>query len=465
MIAQQRTTHVHPRHPAIGARPGAGLGARPRTGRSARLAVVTIALLIGACQSPATASPSASQIAIGNASALPNASSATASTTPSNAPSTPPAATPAAPAPSIPAPGARTAWSAPVTVPGLDGCYAVVAAVDDKGRDHIAATCTNGNGSELRYSDSSNGQSWATAVLKAPAGRYELDPQLALDGTKLYLAYTRVAPTDGGCGDDGLTDVGVYIRTRTLPSGAWSDPKRIGAVGDHLQSFRVNGSSFHATVTTDNDVATMYEIQTGDTLRRYTIGDAAGQTSLRVGDDGKGRIAYESSKGIAYGMVAGDRFASSTIPNSTNGWNPILALGPGNLAYVVWNRSYHGIGCAGPGDQPEDGTYFATNAGGTWASSRVTPQVGGASLTIDAATGEVNVVVVSGGSAGPRLIRFHRAPGATSWAHETVMQGAAGSPVIRADPKTGALFVAYSIEILDPDSDNSETHVEVVARH
>jgi hypothetical protein len=351
-------------------------------------------------------------------------------------------------------------------VPGLSGCYAVVAAVDDHGRDHLAATCTNGNGSELRYSDSSNGQSWTTAVLKTPAGRYELDPQLALDGNKLYLAYTRVAPTDGGCGDDGLTDVGVYVRTRTLPSSAWSDPKRIGAVGDHLQSFRVNGSAFHATVTTDNDVATRYEIQTGDTLRRYTIADAAGQTSLRVGDDGKGRIAYESSKGIAFGMVAGDRFASTTIPNSANGWDPILALAPGNDAYVVWNRSYHGIGCAGPGDQPEDGTYFATNVGGTWASSRLTPQVGGASLSIDPATGEVNVVVVSGGPAGPRLIRFHRAPGAATWQHETVVEGPpTGSPVIRSNPKTGALFVAYYIEVFDPDSDISETHVEVVAHH
>jgi hypothetical protein len=452
MTAHPRSTDVHPHHPAV----------------IARFGVAAIALMIGACQSPAAVSPPASQIATASSVGLPSAQPAVEpSAPPAETPTDPDAAAPGAtPTPaSTPATPASTAWSRPVSVPGLSGCYAVVAAVDDRGSDHLAATCTNGNGSELRYSDSTNGRDWTTATLKTPIGRYELDPQLALDGSKLYLAYTRVAPTDGGCGDDGLTDVGVYVRTRNLPGGAWSDPKRIGAVGDHLQSFRVSGSALHATVTTDNNVATMYEIQTGDTLRRYTIGDATGQTSLRVGDDGKGRIAYESAKGIAYGMVAGDRFASSTIPNSTNGWDPVLALAPRNDAYVVWNRSYHGIGCAGPGDQPEDGTYFATNAGGTWASRRLTPQVGGASLSIDPAIGEVNVVVVSGGPDGPRLIRFHRAPDATTWEHETVVHGPIGSPVIRSNPKTGALFVAYNIEVFDPDSDISETHVEVVARH
>jgi len=348
----------------------------------------------------------------------------------------------------------------PVTVPGLSGCDAVVAAVDDGGRDHLAATCTHGDGSELRYADSTNGRGWTSATLQTPTGRYELDPQLALDGNKLYLAYTRVAPTDGGCGDDGLTDVGVYVRSRILPGGAWSDPKRIGAVGDHLQSFRVSGSVVHATVTRDDGSSTTYETMTGDTLRRYPIGDAAGQTSLRVGDDGKGRIAYESSKGIAFGMVVSGRFASTTIPNGTNGWDPVLALAPGNDADVAWNRSYHGIGCAGPGDQPEDGTYFATNAGGTWVTSRLTPQVGGASLTIDPATGELSVVVAT----GRRLIRYHRAPGATTWEHETFIQCPASSPVIRANPKTGALFVAYTLEVNNLDTDTSETDVEVVTQ-
>jgi hypothetical protein len=426
------------------------------------IVTLAVAVSVGGPPAQAAASPSAPLMALRS----PSPSLAVDA-------SNPPSAAPSAPAPkpapkATPVPAAPAAWSKPATVPGLSGCYAVVAAVDDAGRDHLAATCSHGNGSELRYSDSTNGRTWKTATLKAPAGRYELDPQLALDRGKLYLAYSRVAPTDGGCGDDGLTDVGVYVRSRTLPDGAWSEPKRIGGVGDHVQSFRVSNSVLHATVTADDGSSTTYETMTGDTLRRYTIGDATGQTSLRVGDDGKGRIAYESSKGIAFGMIAGDRFVSTTIPNSRNGWDPVLALAPGNDAYLVWNRSYHGIGCAGPGDQPEDGTYFATNAGGTWTSSRLTPQVGGASLSIDPATGEVNVVVVSGGPVGqdgPRLIRFHRAPNGTTWEHETVVKGAIGSPVIRANPKTGALFVAYYTEVFDPDSDISETHVEVVVRH
>lgn len=445
MNALHLTTTVHERHPAIGA----------------RLGVAVIALLIGACQSPATGLPPSSQVAAGSSLEVPSERPAIEQTAPpADPPSSAPSATPTAPPASTPATPASTAWSTPVPVSGLSGCYAVVAAVDDDGRDHLAATCTHGDGSELRYADSTNGRDWTSATLQTPTGRYELDPQLALDGNKLYLAYTRVAPTDGGCGDDGLTDVGVYVRSRTLPGGAWSDPKRIGAVGDHLQSFRVTGSVFHATVTADDGTSTSYETMTGNTLRRYPIGDAAGQTSLRVGDDGKARIAYESSKGIAFGMVVGGRFASTTIPNGTNGWDPVLALAPGNDAYVVWNRSYHGIGCAGPGNQPEDGTYFATNAGGTWVTSRLTPQVGGASLTIDPATGELSVVVAT----GRRLIRYDRAPGATTWEHETFIQGSASSPVIRANPKTGALFVAYTLEVNNLDADTSETHVEVVTQ-
>lgn len=446
MNAHHPTTTVHERHPAIGA----------------RLGVAAIALLIGACQSPATGSPPSSQIAAGSSLGVPSARPAIEPSAPPAGTTTDPApsATPTTPPASTPAPPASTAWSAPVTVPGLSGCYAVVAAVDDGGRDHLAATCSHGNGSELRYADSTNGRDWTTATLQTPTGRYELDPQLALDGNKLYLAYTRVAPTDGGCGDDGLTDVGVYVRSRILPGGAWSDPKRIGAVADHLQSFRVSGSVFHATVTAGDGSSTTYETMTGDTLRRYPIGDAAGQTSLRVGDDGKGRIAYESAKGIAFGMVVGGRFASTTIPNSTNGWGPVLALAPGNDAYVVWIRSDHGGGCAGGEDHPEDGTWFATNANGTWVTSRLTPQLGQASLTIDPTTGGLSVVVAT----GQRLIRYDRAPGATIWAHETVIQGSASSPVVRANPKTGALFVAYTMEVNNLDADTSETHVEVVAQ-
>ena len=314
----------------------------------AALGVATFALLIGVGRTPAGAtSSSAPPIALGSASPGPSQPVASSNPTPSAAPSVTPSKPTATPVPAT--------WSKPVIVAGLDGCYAVVAAIDDHGLDHIAATCGN-NGSQIRYAASSDGKTWKTNVLQPPSGRLELDPQLAFAGDTLYLAYTRVAPVDGGCGDNGLDDVGVYYRTRTLPNGAWSEPTRIGAVADHLQAFRVSGSVVHATVTNEKDGKTAYETLTGGTLARYTIGDATGWTSLRVGDDGKGRVAYESTHGISFGMVSGDKFSSSTIPNSTNGWDPSLTLARGNVAYLVWNRSYHGGGCAEPGPDPLDGT-------------------------------------------------------------------------------------------------------------
>ena len=166
---------------------------------------------------------------------------------------------------------------------------------------------------------------------------------------------------------------------------------------------------------------------------------------------------FQRDRGIC--GYCGDQFSSRTIPNSTNGWDPALALAPGNDAYLVWNRSYHGLGCAGPGPDPLDGTYFATDASGTWVSSRLTTLVGGTSLTLDPATGELHVLV----SDYRRIVYFHRARGA-DWAHEDLARGGASSPVIRQDPTTGSLLVAYVRDVISIDMETSESHVEVIAR-
>ena len=407
---------------------------------------------------PPTSAPSSSALPIALAgdaassapSGGPGATSslAVASSDPSSSPSALPSAVPSAPpAPSAaptPAPIAA-GWSKPLAVKGLETCSAIVVAIDDRGTDHLAATCGNA-ATEIRYAVATDGRTWKTSVLKPPAGRFELDPQLAFAGNTLYLAYTRVAPVDGGCGSDGLADVGVYYRTRSLPGGAWSQPTRIGVVADHLQSFRVNGSVLHATVTNEKSGKTSYETVTGGTLRRYTIGDAAGWTSLRVGDDGIGRVAYESTHGISFGMVSGGRFSPTRIPDSSNGWDPILTLAPGNAAYVIWNRSFHGIGCVGPGPDPRDGTYYATDESGTWVTSRLTALVGAASLTVDPKTGELHAIVVD----GRRIVHFHRLPGA-DWTHETVVRAMAASTMLRQDQQTGSLFMAYVVYPLDGD--------------
>lgn len=414
------------------------------------IVVLVIGIAVGgspaaavAPSSPLTAvgdsSPSLGPVASDLPSGAPSSLAPTATATPTPKPTTKP------PAPS--------AWSKPAKVKGLDNCWSVVAAIDDRGVTHIAATCGYQNASQVRYAASNDAKVWKTTAWAPPDGRLETDPQIALSGKKLYLAYTRLAPVDGGCGDDGLEDVGVYYRTRMLPSGTWSKPIRIGKIADHLQSFRISGTVLHATVTNEKARETVYETVTAGTTVRYPIGDAAGGTSLRIGDDGKARVAYESTHGISFGMVKGDRFSSVVIPNSSNGFVPALILGPSNVAYVMWTRSYHGFGCAGPGPDPEDGTYVATNASGTWVSSRMTPLLFG-TMTLDAATGELHAVVQD----RDRMVYFHCSPDG-AWTHETAIRTPASPALIRMDPRSGALFVA-----LVNSSREGTQDIEIAAR-
>jgi hypothetical protein len=80
-------------------------------------------------------------------------------------------------------------------------------------------------------------------------------------------------------------------------------------------------------------------------------------------------------------------------------------------------------------------------------------------MTLDPGTGELHVLVGD----SRRIVYFHRAPGG-DWAHETLARGQVSSPVIREDPTTGALFVAYVVYVEDIDMETSESHVEVIAR-
>ena len=313
-------------------------------------------------------------------------------------------------------------------------CTSVVATIDNSGTEHVAANCDT----NIRYAVSAAGGTWTVTDFMPPVDRLEKDPQIAFDGNTLYLAYTRMAATQGGCGDDGLRDLGVYYRVRTLPNGAWSDPKPIGPADDHIQSLRVNGT-IHATVLNDKDGKTYYETLNGSTYHRYLIANAAGPVSLRLGSDGRARIAYETKAGsLAYGVFRGAGFTTSVIPGSNRGYTPILVLGKGNAAYVLWNRGYHGRGCVVPDPLAGDGTYFGTNVGGRWVYSRLTSSEGAASLVVDARTGDVQALV----AVGTRLVDYVKQPSAP-WRHSTLVNGFASPAVLREDPNTGALLVAY----------------------
>jgi len=402
------------------------------------LAAVVVALgagigwvTLGSAAKPAVVAAGASLPASGIALGSPSSSSASASaSSDAGAPSEQPAAT----VTPTTQPVTVASWSKPAMIGAPGQCTSIVATIDNSGTDHVAANCDT----EIRYAVSAAGGTWTVTDFVPPVDRLEKDPQIAFDGNTLYLAYTRMAATQGGCGDDGLRDLGVYYRVRILPNGAWSDPKPIGPADDHIQSLRVNGT-IHATVLNDKDGKTYYETLNGSTYHRYLIATAAGPVSLRLGSDGRARIAYETKAGsLAYGVFNGSGFTTSVIPGSTAGYAPILVLGKGNAAYVLWNRGYHGFGCAEPGPGPRDGTYFGTNVSGQWVSSRLTTNQGASSLVVDVRTGVVQALV----GAGTRLLDYVKRPNA-AWQHSTLVNGYAAPAVLREDPNTGALLAAY----------------------
>jgi hypothetical protein len=101
-------------------------------------------------------------------------------------------------------------------------------------------------------------------------------------------------------------------------------------------------------------------------------------------------------------------------------------------------------------DDPLAGTYFATNAGGSWSSARLTKTIGAASLTLDPATGDAIALVIGGPMSAYRLT-------GGAWSREDISDGDVWSGVLRADPSTGSLFLAY---IADPGS-NGQPSVRV----
>jgi hypothetical protein len=403
--------------------------------------LAVVVLLVGACGSgsPAstagptlTASPTATTAVAAPTSsaspsleAVPEASGPAPAGTPSSAPTPEPTPTP------IPPPFVTPAgWTASHRVGTADQCINVSAGIDATSRYHIAAEC---KGSIYYYASNGLG-SWTTRVFVHPANRMELGPQIAFQGDAVYVAYSRIAP-DEGCGSDGA-DVGVYFRSRSLPNGAWSAATRIGSAPDRLQSFRVDGTTVQATV--ENNGRVYYETLKGSTFHRYLIPGAV-RSSLRIGSDHRARIAYEVTTGIRYAVFTGSGFSTSKIIGSTdNDWAPVLVLDAGDKPHVLWTRSMKPGGCAGE-DPADHGTYYATNASGTWVSQRITRSTGAASLQMDDASGRVHALV--SGAAG---LVYYTAPSNGGWTHTKVASTSwAPSIVLRLDAATGTLLIVY----------------------
>jgi len=314
-------------------------------------------------------------------------------------------------------------------------CSNLAATIDDTGRRHVAAACDGG----IRYLTSLNGTDWDETPFVPAIDRIETEPQIAVDGDTIYVAYSLLAPLEGGCGDAGLRDLGVYVRSRSRQQldAAWSDPVRIGREGDRLQSFRAVDGVFHLTVTANDGQSTFYQSQSSRGSTRIAVPEAT-STSLRVGDDSHARIAFATGHAIEYARVEGDRLTVRTVAETDETFlkSPSLVLAAGDRAYVIWTQTTDpGGGCAEPDPGPLDGTYVAIQNGTGWDTGRITKSQGQTSLTLDPAAGGVDAIV-----AGRDLTHFSST--GEGWKSETVPGSEGiGTPVLRRDPATGALVV------------------------
>jgi hypothetical protein len=316
-------------------------------------------------------------------------------------------------------------------------CMSVALTIDDRGRYHFAAGCDE----EIRYlrwyPDAIDTH---TDVFSPPSDRIELEPQLALDGDQLLMAYSRKAREDGGCGGgDGLRDLGVYVRPRSDETDTWSEPYRVGEVDDSLQSFRAVDGVLHLTVQTP-DGAILYESRADGATTRVPI-PHANATSLRVGDDGHARVAYSTGHEIRLARVDGRSISSTVIASSdeTNLKSPTLVLGPGDVPVVVWTQEVDGGGgCIGPEPGRLDGTYLATEVHGEWRSERISKSTWATSVTLDPATGRWHAIIDE-----PMLGLRHVTTGDDGTLSKETLPDMRGysSPVIRIDPEDGRLVV------------------------
>jgi hypothetical protein len=319
-----------------------------------------------------------------------------------------------------------------------EDCDRFSATIDATGRTHAVVLCDGG----IRYLTSVDRVAWQEHDFVPAIDTIETDPQVTTDGGRVYVAFTRLAPEDGGCGDDGLRDLGVFVQSKPLAGGDWSDPAKLGAQADHLQSFRVADGTLYATVTADDGGAPFFVSSGPGGAVRIPIPKAVA-TSLRIGDDGRARIAFVTEHAIRYGVVDGERLSATTIAHEDSIFfrAPSLVLGPGGTAGALWTEtSDGGGGCASPGPGPLDGQYVATKDAAGWHIKRLTKGDGMAAMTMDADTGVVTVAVGAYVEGGPRVTLFSNEGG--TW-HRSSVAAAKGlyPAVLRHDPTTGDLVL------------------------
>jgi hypothetical protein len=192
----------------------------------------------------------------------------------------------------------------------------------------------------------------------------------------------------------------------------------------------------------------VYETDDGGSLVRKGLKGVDGGPSLRVGNDGKARVAYVNARDGSIRLVTtdGTETTSTVVADQGKLENPLLVLGPGNQPHLIWTRfATADEGCGGTsGGLSPMGTYYATLVDGAWKAERITKAIGPMSFVLDTDTGAVHVVVKEerDGRAGNRLTHYERAP-AGGWTATPIEALVEGTFMLRLDEADGTLVVAY----------------------
>jgi hypothetical protein len=206
----------------------------------------------------------------------------------------------------------------------------------------------------------------------------------------------------------------------------------------------VDGGVLHAIVSNAISGPTFYVRSTQDPVKaaRYRI-DVDGDVSLRIGDDGRARVAYWRNGSLLFGTFNGSGFSTAGISKGPTDGSPMLVLGARNQPHIAYTIVEPANGCGDAGLPSRAGTYYATLVNGKWTSQRITKRLGLTSLTLDPGSGRLHVLV------GNTL--YTKTPNA-AWVSARLPAGV-DNPTMRLDPATGSLLLVYNRSSPDGESD------------
>jgi hypothetical protein len=290
-------------------------------------------------------------------------------------------------------------------------------AVDSNGRIHIAASRANGN---LVYITDRTG-AWTEVVVAhgdtvGDVGFTWDQPSLALDENDRVT----IAAVDSDWGVTGCDCTGGIFtfsdkgRARgTFPA---KGTKRATA-GSHSPSIKTVGGHLYLAYrrgATEPEEPAAIRFKT-DATGRWTdtrvasFPYAPATISLRIGSDGKARIAFDAfGIQVATAATVAGGFTVQKVPGTTrNDAGAVLSLTSTDRPVVAWTRTW----------QAPNGARYASRATGTWITRRVSSHVGAVALTLDAADAPFLAVADPAGAdaglwtyAGPTFIEDHLYP-------------------------------------------------------